>query len=102
MPKERIFVVNGDTLLSNPYKEIKKVEKYLGLSQFFSPDHFYFHYKKGRKLPCFKLPEPHCMRKDKGRYHPPLKMNTKEELKKIFQPMVQEFENLTGVYLDVS
>ena len=41
-PKESIFIVNGDLLIKHPAEEIKKVEKYLGLSDFYTEENFFF------------------------------------------------------------
>ena len=49
-PKKSIFVVNGDLLIKHPAQEIKKVEKFLGLSEFYTKDHFFFHADNGGKL----------------------------------------------------
>ena len=99
-PKESIFVVNGDLLIKNPVVEIKKIEKFLGLREFFTKDHFYFHPGNGGKFPCFTLPEMRCMFSDKGLPHPRIKKNTLRYMREILRPKMEEFMFRTGVKIE--
>ena len=96
-PRKSIFVVNGDNLIKHPAQEIKKVEEFLGLSDFYTKEHFFFHLDNLGEFPCFRLPELRCMGSDKGLTHPKLKRKTVKHLKKILQPMMDEFRQETGV-----
>ena len=75
-----------ETYFQRPLTEIRKVEKFLGISPFYSEDHFYF--PEGSKFPCFRKnseTEPRCMMEDKGRKHPVLKNETYDHLRKYFK-----------------
>ena len=98
-PRESIFVVNGNELIEHPAKEIKKVEKFLGLNEFFDKEQFFFY--EGGTFPCFKIPKLRCMEEDKGLDHPALRNDTMEYLIKYFEPMVEAFRKQTGVELSL-
>ena len=100
-PKEFVFVVNGDLLIKQPVREIKKVEQFLGLRDFLSKDHFYFHAGNDAKFPCFTVPEMRCMDSDKGLPHPRLRKITVKYLRKILIPMMEEFMLETGVEIEL-
>ena len=42
------------------------------------------------------------MEKDKGRKHPKLKTETLDFLLTMFQPMMETFEEQTGIYFDLN
>ena len=96
-PKQSIFVLNGDALIKHPAEEIKKVEKFLGLSDFYRKEHFFFHADNGGKFPCFTVPEMRCMGSDKGLPHPSLRKDTVQYLRTILQPFMDEFREESGV-----
>ena len=101
-PIKNILVVNGDRLVTDPLQEIRRVETFLELPQFFSESHFVF--PEGAKFPCFKFGEHNlCMDpKHKGRDHPTLKRETLNYLKRHFQPMVDNFFIESGISLQNS
>ena len=39
-PKEQILILNGENFVLNPYEEVKKVEGFLNLKNFFQKNHF--------------------------------------------------------------
>ena len=39
-PKEQILILNGENFVLNPYEEVKKVEEFLNLKNFFQKNHF--------------------------------------------------------------
>ena len=96
-PKKSIFVVNGDELIKHPAEEIKKVEQFLGLRDFYTKDNFFFHADNGGKFPCFTVPELRCMGRDKGLHHPKLRKKTMSYMRKILLPLMEEFKQETGV-----
>ena len=73
---------------------MKKVEKFLGISSYFNADQFI---KGPKEFPCFNVGEVSCMKSNKGREHPQLKNETEEFLKKYFQPIMDKFEQQTGI-----
>ena len=98
-PNESIFVVNGDELVEHPATEIKKVEKFLGLKEFFDNGQFFFN--EVGKFPCFKIPKLRCMEKDKGLDHPRLRKETIDYLVQYFHPMIETLRKQTGVELSL-
>ena len=90
------------TLLQDPLTEIRKVETFLGITQFYSEEHFYF--PEGSKFPCFRkdsASQPRCMQGDKGRDHPVLKTETLNHLRNHFKPKMEEFRRLTGIHYEL-
>lgn len=51
-PLEQIAIIDGENLVANPYEEVSKLESFLGLSPFFTPDHFVPNASRG--FPCFR------------------------------------------------
>merc|ERR1712032_806630 len=73
-PKNQILVLNGDDFTTTPAKVLQKFEKFVGIPNFFTDDHFDFSGKKG--YPCFTLDPNGCMSSSKAREHPELKKET--------------------------
>lgn len=46
-PPEQFHFVDGETLISDPHKELHKLELFLGLKPTIRPDHFVFNARKG-------------------------------------------------------
>ena len=100
-PKASIHVVDGDNLIKHPVIEMKKLEKYLGLKNFYERRHFYYTLENGGELPCFSVPERRCMGFDKGLDHPPLKRETVKYMKRKLGQMVENFGRETGVKINL-
>ena len=95
------MIVDGERLVQDPIKEIREVETFLRIPRFFKESHF-FYPKENKGFPCFVLgKEGKCMGRDKGRDHPPLKKKTLEFLLEKLQPMVDNFKEQTGIYLNL-
>ncbi len=63
--KHQLLILDGDLLITNPYKVIKRAETFLGLTNFFSPKHFIFSRQKG--FYCLQMNmKKHCMGNSKG------------------------------------
>ena len=99
-PLEQLLFISGQDFVSAPYKEFKRIEKFLNItpvvtSKTFSKDRNGFNcwrVAKGRK--CIRK------RKTKGRKHPTTVGEVKiliSELKKYFTPLNNEFFNLIGM-----
>lgn len=70
---DQFHIVDGDGLIKNPFREIYKVETFLGLEHKISKDTFTFNRTKG--FYCLKLDDElgkrtKCLSKSKGRKHP--------------------------------
>ena len=93
-PKQMCFV-DGDKFISQPYTEVKRLEKCLDLTPFFTPEHFV--YKNDRGFYCFTRQNIYlCMNRNKGRWHPPIPANVTDKLKAFFRPWNEQLLSLTG------
>ena len=92
-PINQIHVVDGEEFIKNPFKEIKKVEEFLGLSPFINENDFI--YNPNKKFYCFKRKNNKnsmkCLQKSKGRVHPEIESNLLEKLKEFLKPFDQKF-----------
>ena len=92
-------MVNGETLIDDPFSEIKRVEGYLDLEPFFEETNFVYP-DETRRFPCFKVGErTTCLKKTKGLEHPQLKEESINYLRNHFQPMMDKFQNQTGLFI---
>ena len=96
-----IHIVNGDNFKINPWEELNKIEKFLGISRYFAPDLFTFNADK--KFYCLKVSQPStngCMSSGKGR--PPLEFNSNltDQLKSFFKPYNEDFFRIIGQRFD--
>lgn len=87
-PSDWFHFVNGEQLVKNPYREIKNVERFLGLRPFYKENNFVFNPAKG--FPCFRGSTERsglrCLGKAKGRSHPVVDPKTINELRKYYRP----------------
>lgn len=87
-PLEQIHIVDGDALIKNPAPEIIKVQSFLGISDFFKEDMFYFNSTKG--FYCWHKTtdkgdiHPNCLGSSKGHQHPTISEDTRKLLKQHF------------------
>ena len=96
-PLNQFLFVNGEELIKRPAKEIKLVEKFLGLKPFISEENFYYNKTKG--FPCFvgkigdsgSVRGAHCMGSSKGRKHPAVTKEVLQLLQNYFRPYNEEF-----------
>jgi len=97
-PLRNFLFVDGERLITNPAKELNKVERFLGLKSIISENNFTKDAVKG--FPCIKDNSTvHCLGKSKGRRHirtPPevqklLREFYKKENEKFFQLINRRF-----------
>jgi hypothetical protein len=89
--KEQFLFVDGESFSSNPYKELKKVEKFLNLKPFIEQNHFIFNSHKGFYcLNNYQNRSVKCMNENKGRKHPFIQSSTIEKLRKFYKPFSLE------------
>ncbi|KAK3552384.1 hypothetical protein QTP86_011261 [Hemibagrus guttatus] len=98
-PRESFHIVDGDTLIRDPLKEMKKVERFLRLEPQITEDNFYFNRTKG--FYCLKE-EGHerCLHESKGRTHPNVAPEILQKLCKYFQEPNRKFFELVGRTFD--
>ena len=88
-PLKQIHIVDGDRLISQPLEELIALEKFLGLSRFFTDDIVYFDTTKG--FYCMRKPvapgsyQEHCLGGGKGREHPVVDNSVRIKLSEYFQ-----------------
>lgn len=100
-PRDHICFVNGDHFITDPYKEIKILEKCLNLTSYFLQSHFVYETKKG--FYCFKKVNDGplvCMNGAKGRLHPFVDEKIIEKLKHYFQPWNKKLYSVVNRYFD--
>ena len=101
---EQVLVVDGDSLIRDPVVELKKVEKFLAVDNFFTNKMFYFNATKG--FHCWKKATksgkavPLCLGSAKGRQHPKLSGDTEQKLLDFFEPHNRQFFQLVGREFD--
>ena len=97
-PLRQIHFVSGEKLISEPAREVSKVQTFLGLKPVISDKHFYFNTTKG--FPCLKKPEhsgsPHCLGRTKGRSHPNINPLALQRLRDFYRPFNQKFYQMVG------
>lgn len=94
-PLNQIHVVNGDQLIRKPWRELQKVETFLGLASEIRQDMFFFNATKG-----FHCIQRHgrekCLTKSKGRPHPKVPETVVRKLRKFYAPHNYKFYNMVG------
>lgn len=96
-PREWFHFVNGEELVSNPFREIKKVEGFLELKPYFRKSNFVFNEQKG--FPCFRASankNERCLGKTKGRTHPSVNPRILNELRTYYRPFNEELYKMTN------
>eukprot|EP00095_Tigriopus_kingsejongensis_P004383 snap_masked-scaffold1072_size64607-processed-gene-0.7 protein:Tk04383 transcript:snap_masked-scaffold1072_size64607-processed-gene-0.7-mRNA-1 annotation:"hypothetical protein DAPPUDRAFT_53873" len=85
-PKSQLHIVNGDRLIHQPWQELKRVEKFLGLEPEIEKANFFFNSTKG--FHCLKKRNHglHCLTKSKGRVHPNITERHKSKLRQFYAP----------------
>ncbi|XP_002741684.2 heparan sulfate glucosamine 3-O-sulfotransferase 1-like [Saccoglossus kowalevskii] len=66
--KENILLVDGTRFSNAPYRELQKIEHFLGLRPFFREAHFSLNPDRG--IYCINFPKEYCLPESKGRTHP--------------------------------
>ena len=91
----QLHIVDGDTLINSPIRELKRAEKFLSVSNYFTDEMFYFNTTKG--FYCWKKTDkkgsliPYCLGSAKGRQHPHLSNSTLQRLHSFFDPHTENF-----------
>ena len=92
--KEQMCYVDGDTFISDPYKEVHILEGCLGIKTFFTIENIV--YDESRGFYCFQVKGKSCMGKNKGRKHPDIPRNALTTLEEYFRPWNEQLPELTG------
>lgn len=101
----QIHLVSGETLIKQPYKELKEVEKFLNLPSFIKPQHFVYNKTKGFYCIDKQISQPsrygnqthlRCLGRNKGRPHVLISNQTEKLLRDYYRPFNEELYDLTG------
>ena len=96
----QIHVVSGENLIKEPYGEIKRVERFLGLSSFIRTEHFVYNKTKG--FYCFDRNLSYrnevitttvplrCLGTTKGRSHVKISEHAERLLREYYRPFNEE------------
>ncbi|XP_023650954.1 heparan sulfate glucosamine 3-O-sulfotransferase 1 [Paramormyrops kingsleyae] len=94
-PLGHIHIVDGDRLIEDPFPEMKKVEKFLGLSPQINASNFYFNKTKG--FYCLRdHGRERCLHSSKGRAHPEVSRPLLDQLYSFFHEPNRKFFQLVG------
>ena len=91
-PLQQIHIVDGDQLIADPYTEVIKVEKFLGLRHEITRDKFRFDENKG--FFCLNVEAARnngCLAKTKGNVPPPIREEVLQKLNSYFRPLNMKF-----------
>ena len=98
---KRILVVDGDQLIKNPITELVKIEEYLRLKPYFTPDKLYYNETKGFYCWKGKNNQSKCLGSAKGRNHSDISEDTKTKLKLFFEPHMQNFCKIANLSISL-
>ncbi|XP_077979523.1 heparan sulfate glucosamine 3-O-sulfotransferase 1-like [Glandiceps talaboti] len=91
-PKEQIYLVDGGNLKNDPYKELHNAEKFLGLAEFVTRDHFYF--DEVKRFHCMQFPYKHCVTGIKGGTHPEINEDVLDRLYEFYRPYDKQLSEM--------
>ena len=96
-PKKQIFIIDGEKFVSDPYVELKKVESFLNLDNFYTRDTFVFNKDKGFYCTVLADNKIKCKAESKGRKHIEIAADLREKLKRYFETWNQKLRQITGM-----
>ena len=97
---DQIHIVDADNFKLNPTEELNKIEKFLGIRQYFTQNSFYYNKDKG--FYCLNLlgGSAGCMNKGKGREHRKVSRDVIDKLKEFYKPYNEDFFDIIGRRFD--
>lgn len=106
--RDQLLVIDGDRLIRDPYVEMIRLERFLGLPPQIRRENFVFNQKKHffcvRQLPAdgqtpvngSHLWSIRCLNSSKGRKHPTVSINTIKRLRQFYAPYNRHFFKIIG------
>ena len=97
-PKDQFLLLDGDSLIENPYIEVKKTEKFLNLRPYIQKEHFLFDESKGFYCMNKNLDGKtiECLKENKGRKHPFVSQSVFDKLNEFYKPYNMELFKLVN------
>lgn len=106
-PLNQILIIDGESFVSDPVKELNRVEDFLHIERFFSDNMFVLNEEKGfycilnNKTGNGKVVETeNCLVKNKGTKHPNIPPALLKEMDSYFRPHNEKFYKLAGLRFD--
>ena len=100
-PLEQILVLDGDLLVKDPLKEVKRTEEFLGVQHYLNSS--WFEFVKEKNFYCIKNApngRPRCLGDSKGRPHPVIDPLVKKRLQQYYKPYNEKLFALIGRRFD--
>jgi [heparan sulfate]-glucosamine 3-sulfotransferase 1 len=101
--KEQIHIVHGESFIREPWKELQKVETFLGVEPHIGESHFFFNGTKGfycakdmRTTGVWECTRKKCLSSSKGRPKPPVQESTIAKLRGFYREHNKIFYGLVG------
>ena len=94
-PRNNIHIINSEKFTRNPYKELVKIERFLGIGHKISKQRIYFDSQRGFYC-MLKNNESTCLPPSKGLKHPDLSGDEIDKLRKYFKPLNEQFFKVAG------
>ncbi|XP_060601160.1 heparan sulfate glucosamine 3-O-sulfotransferase 6-like [Ruditapes philippinarum] len=82
----QFLILDSLTFVTNPVKELNKLEDFLGVDRFFTENNFVYNAKRQKYCVLSRDGVAKCQHKKKGMPHPPLKKDLKIKLENFFKP----------------
>ena len=93
----QIHIADGDQFRENPLLELKKVESFLGIENYFDESMFTFNKTKG--FYCSQIMKNNCLSADKGRPHPTVDSDVMDLLRTFYEPYNNQlFKMINKIY----
>ena len=97
--RKQIHIVDGDNLTENPFQEMTKIEKFLGIEHIFTTHNF--HFNDSKDFYCYRTAgEDKCLSASKGRSHPDVDPKVIRNLRQFLEPFNELFFHLVGRRFD--
>ena len=91
---QNILILDGDEFVKDPFSALKMVEDFVGISNAIKKEDFI--YNEEKKFYCVKSDLIGCMGNDKGRTHPEMRNETRNELQRYMKPLNEKFYRMIG------